>query len=164
MTASLIDTKAWRTVTESGSVVTTEGLVELSENSNIDVGGRVVTAETKSVRQFLDDAPVSKFHHKAVIISGMGFFTDAYDLFVIGTVAAILKTQWNLSTIETSWATGAAILGAFFGAFVFARIADIVGRKKIYIAVAVIMVLGALASSLAPGFLFLVFSRFVLGL
>jgi len=45
----------------------------------------------------------------------MGFFTDAYDLFVIGTVAAIVTTQWHLSTTEASWVTGAALLGAVVG-------------------------------------------------
>jgi PHS family inorganic phosphate transporter-like MFS transporter len=90
----------------------------------------------------------------------MGFFTDAYDLFVIGTVAAILKLQWNLSTTQTSWVTGSAILGAFVGAFVFGRVADVLGRKNVYISVAVIMVIGALAPNLA----LLVVARFVLGL
>lgn len=119
---------------------------------------------TQTVNQLLDEAPLSGFHRRAVLISGMGFFTDAYDLFVIGTVAAILKLQWNLSTTQTSWVTGAAILGAFIGAFVFGRIADVFGRKTIYITVAGIMVLGALASAFAPNLVFLIVSRFVLGL
>ncbi len=117
-----------------------------------------------TVSQLLDDAPLSRFHHRAVVISGMGFFTDAYDLFVIGTVAAIVTSQWHLSTIQTSWVTGSAILGAFIGAFVFGRIADVVGRKAVYVTVAVIMVAGALASAFAPDFLLLVVARFVLGL
>jgi MFS family permease len=112
----------------------------------------------------LDEAPLSRFHRRAVLISGMGFFTDAYDLFVIGTVAAILKLQWNLSTTQTSWVTGSAILGAFVGAFVFGRVADVLGRKNVYISVAVIMVIGALASAFAPNLAFLVVARFVLGL
>jgi PHS family inorganic phosphate transporter-like MFS transporter len=99
-----------------------------------------------------------------VIISGVGFFTDAYDLFVIGTVAALVKTQWHLSTLQTSWVTGAAILGAFLGAFAFGRIADVIGRKKVYVTVAVIMVFGAICSALAPTFIFLVIARLVLGL
>jgi MFS family permease len=94
----------------------------------------------------------------------MGFFTDAYDLFVIGTVAAMVKIQWNLSTDQTSWVTGAAILGAFVGAFTFGRLADVLGRKFVYTAVAVIMVFGAVASAFAPDFLFLIIARFVLGL
>ena len=118
----------------------------------------------RTVSQLLDDAPTSRFHHRAVLISGMGFFTDAYDLFVIGTVAALVKTQWNLSTTQTSWVTGAAILGAFVGAFVFGRIADIFGRKVVYITVAAIMIFGALASALAPSFIFLVIARLILGL
>jgi MFS family permease len=94
----------------------------------------------------------------------MGFFTDAYDLFVIGTVAAILKLQWNLSTTQTSWVTGAAILGAFVGAFVFGRVADVLGRRNVYISVAVIMVVGAVASAFSPNLMFLIVARFVLGL
>lgn len=117
-----------------------------------------------TVSRLLDEAPLSRFHHRAVVISGMGFFTDAYDLFVIGTVAAIVTVQWHLSTVQTSWVTGSAILGAFVGAFVFGRIADVLGRKTVYVTVAVIMVVGAIASALAPGFAFLVVARFVLGL
>jgi MFS family permease len=117
-----------------------------------------------TVSQLLDEAPMSRFHRRVVVISGMGFFTDAYDLFVIGTVAAILTTQWHLSTVQVSWVTGSAILGAFIGAFAFGRVADVFGRKTVYFAVAMIMVLGALASALAPGFVVLVVARFVLGL
>jgi MFS transporter, PHS family, inorganic phosphate transporter len=118
----------------------------------------------RTVSQLLDDAPTSGFHRRAVLISGMGFFTDAYDLFVIGTVAALVKIQWNLSTTQTSWVTGAAILGAFIGAFVFGRIADVFGRKVVYITVAAIMIVGAMASAVAPSFIFLVIARLILGL
>jgi len=112
----------------------------------------------------LDAAPVSAFHRRAILVSGMGFFTDAYDLFVISTVAALVTIQWKLSTTQTSWVTGAAILGAFVGAFVFGRIADVLGRKRVYVIVAAIMILGAIAGAAAPDFVWLVVARFVLGL
>ena len=118
----------------------------------------------RTVGEILDDAPTSPFHRRAVVISGMGFFTDAYDLFVIGTVAALVQSQWSLSTTMTSWVTGSAILGAFIGAMVFGRIADKIGRKSVYTAVAAIMVVGAIGSSFAPNVLTLVIARFVLGL
>ncbi len=94
----------------------------------------------------------------------MGFFTDAYDLFVISTVAALVKVQWHLSTAQTSWVTGSAILAAFIGAFVFGRIADVFGRKTVYVTVALIMIVGAIGSAFATGFIWLVVARFVLGL
>ena len=123
-----------------------------------------IAAPTLTVSELLDSAPTSRFHRQAVIVSGMGFFTDAYDLFVIGIVASLLKTQWNLYTTEISWVTGSAILGAFFGAFLFGRIADILGRKAVYTIVAAIMIVGALLSAIAPSFIYLVIARFVLGL
>jgi MFS transporter, PHS family, inorganic phosphate transporter len=126
--------------------------------------GALPPVHAPSVTDLLNDAPRSKFHRRTVIVSGVGFFTDAYDLFVISTVATIVATQWGLSTLQTSWVTGAAILGAFFGALIFGRIADIFGRKKVYTMVAVIMVIGALASAAAPGFIWLVIARFILGL
>ena len=117
-----------------------------------------------TISDLLNEAPISKFHRRAVLISGMGFFTDAYDLFVIGTVAAIVTAQWHLSTTQASWVTGSALLGAVAGAFLFGRIADVLGRKSVYALVAAIMIVGALASAFSPDFLFLVMARFVLGL
>jgi MFS transporter, PHS family, inorganic phosphate transporter len=32
----------------------------------------------------LDNSSLSGFHVEAMLTSGMGFFTDAYDLFIIG--------------------------------------------------------------------------------
>jgi len=75
-----------------------------------------------------------------------------------------VTTQWHLSTTKTSWVTGAALLGAVIGAFVFGRIADVLGRKSVYVLVAAIMIVGALASAFSPSFVWLVMSRFVLGL
>ena len=39
----------------------------------------------------MDNAGISKEHWKIMLISGVGFFTDAYDLFIIGVVMALLK-------------------------------------------------------------------------
>ncbi len=120
--------------------------------------------ESPSVSDLLNEAPRSRFHRRTVLVSGVGFFTDSYDLFVISTVSTIVAVQWHLSTLQTSWVTGSAILGAFFGAIIFGRIADVLGRKWVYTGVAVIMMVGALFSAIAPGFIWLVVARFVLGM
>jgi MFS family permease len=121
-------------------------------------------AAAATVSDLMNDAPRSRFHRRAVVISGMGFFTDAYDLFVISTVAVLVKAQWHLSTTQTSWVAGSTILAAFIGALVFGRIADVLGRKSVYALVAVIMIVGAVSSAFATGFWWLVIARFVLGL
>jgi MFS transporter, PHS family, inorganic phosphate transporter len=129
-----------------------------------DLLAPAATPPARDAITLLNEAPTSRFHRRAVVVSGMGFFTDAYDLFVISTVATLVKGQWGLSTVQASWVTGAAILGAFAGAFVFGRLADVFGRKTVYVTVAAIMIAGALASALAPSFIWLVLARLVLGL
>jgi MFS transporter, PHS family, inorganic phosphate transporter len=111
----------------------------------------------------LDEASLSKFHLRAVLVSGMGFFTDAYDLFVIGIASTLIATQWNLSSGRLALLNSTMLAAAFLGAFVFGRFADLLGRKRVYWLVAVIMVIGALGSALSPSFWVLIAFRFLLG-
>ena len=111
----------------------------------------------------LDEVPVSRFHLRAVLVSGMGFFTDAYDLFVIGIAATLIRQQWHLGSGQLALLNSTMLAAAFLGALVFGRVADLLGRTRVYWLVAVIMVLGALGSALAPSFWVLIVFRFVLG-
>ena len=111
----------------------------------------------------LDEASLSKFHMRAVLVSGMGFFTDAYDLFIIGIASTLIATQWNLSKGQLSLLNSTMLAAAFLGAFVFGRFADVLGRKRVYWIVAAIMVAGAIGSALSPSFWVLVAFRFLLG-
>ena len=112
----------------------------------------------------LDDAKISGFQWKIMVVSGMGFFTDAYDLFVIGVVVALLTPQWHLSTSQVSLLNSATLAASAVGALVFGRIADILGRKRIYGYEVLILAAGAIASAFAPNYTFLLFSRIVLGI
>ena len=80
----------------------------------------------------MDNAGISKEHWKIMFISGMGFFTDAYDLFIIGVVMALLKPMWHVGKVEEGLVESTALLAAAIGALLFGRIADMLGRKRIY--------------------------------
>jgi MFS transporter, PHS family, inorganic phosphate transporter len=111
----------------------------------------------------LDEASLSRFHLRAVLASGMGFFTDAYDLFVIGVAAALITKDWDLSPGHLALLNSTMLFAAFAGAFVFGRFADLIGRKRVYWLVAAITIAGALGSALAPSYWVLIAFRFVLG-
>jgi PHS family inorganic phosphate transporter-like MFS transporter len=111
----------------------------------------------------LDEAPLSRFHTRAVFTAGMGFFTDAYDLFIIGVATTLIAPQWHLSSSQTGLVNSITLISAFVGAFIFGRIADVFGRKRIYGLEAALMVVGALASAFAPNLTVLLICRFVLG-
>jgi MFS family permease len=123
----------------------------------------VTEIRSKDLIASLDEASLSRFHLRAVLVSGMGFFTDAYDLFVIGIASALIATEWHLSTGRLALLNSVMLAAAFLGAMVFGRLADRAGRKRAYWMVAAIMILGALGSALSPSFWVLVAVRFVLG-
>ena len=111
----------------------------------------------------LDEASLSRYHLRAVVASGIGFFTDAYDLFVIGIASALITKDWNLSSGQLAVLNSTMLAAAFAGALVFGRYADVVGRKRVYWLVAAIMIAGAIGSALSGSFWVLIGFRFLLG-
>ena len=111
----------------------------------------------------MDDAKLSRLHWKIMFISGMGFFTDAYDLFIIGVVMALLKSEWHISPTEEGLVASTALIASAFGAVLFGRVADMLGRKRIYGYEVLVLAFGAVASALSPNIWWLILFRIVLG-
>jgi MFS family permease len=112
----------------------------------------------------IDDERMSKTQWSIVLISGMGFFTDAYDLFIIGVVLKLLQSEWHIGTVETAIVGATALVSAAIGSAVFGRIADVFGRKYIYGFEVLVLGAGAIASAFSPNIWWLVAFRFILGL
>jgi MFS family permease len=112
----------------------------------------------------LDESTVNRFQWKIMFVSGMGFFTDAYDLFVIGIVVALLHTEWHLSTTQVSLLNSVTLATSALGALIFGRVADMLGRRRIYGYEVLILAVAALASALAPNYVFLLVCRAILGI
>ena len=127
------------------------------------MGDAVAETQARDLIAALDEASLSRFHLRAVLASGMGFFTDAYDLFVIGVASALITKDWNLSSGHLALLNSTMLFAAFVGAFVFGRFADVIGRKHVYWLVAAITIAGALGSALAPSYWVLIGFRFLLG-
>jgi MFS family permease len=112
----------------------------------------------------IDDSHISPEQWRIVLISGMGFFTDAYDLFIIGVVLKLLKEPWHIGSLETAIVGTTALVSAAIGSAVFGRIADVFGRKYIYGFEVLVLGAGAIASAFSPNIWWLVAFRFILGL
>ena len=121
-------------------------------------------ASAQSVLTALDDSPLSGFHLRAMLTSGMGFFTDAYDLFIIGVVLAILTPIWHLNALQISLLGSTSLIAAAFGSVIFGRLADHLGRKSIYGHTLIVLAIGAIASAFSPNVVWLLIFRFILGL
>jgi MFS transporter, PHS family, inorganic phosphate transporter len=123
----------------------------------------VTQALSAELADALDEASLGRAHMRAVIASGVGFFTDAYDLFVIGIASSLITKDWNLGSGRLAILNSTMLAAAFLGALVFGRYADKVGRKRVYWLVAAVMIAGALGSAFAQSFWMLIAFRFVLG-
>jgi len=122
---------------------------------------------SNSVFGNVEELPFTRGHLKVWLTAGMGFFTDAYDLFVIGAIITI----FNIYKLPGFYDPGleallasSAIFAAIVGQLIFGRIADVMGRKFIYGIEAAILSTGALLSAFSPNILWLLVFRSILGI
>jgi hypothetical protein len=74
-----------------------------------------------SVIDSLNNAPISFFSPalRAAFTAGMGFFADAYDLFIIGSALVFIKPKWHLSDTQIAFLGRISLIAAFFGNLYF---------------------------------------------
>jgi MFS transporter, PHS family, inorganic phosphate transporter len=125
--------------------------------------GRNAPSAPSQLYGALDEAKLSRFHWLTVLTAGMGFFTDAYDLFIIGTVTAILSPLWHLSTLQLSWLNSTSLLASVLGAVVFGRLMDRFGRKRMYGVEVALLTVGALLCAVSTNVVELIVFRAILG-
>ncbi|XP_030514175.1 inorganic phosphate transporter 1-4 [Rhodamnia argentea] len=109
----------------------------------------------------LDVAKTQWYHFTAIIIAGMGFFTDAYDLFCISLVTKLLGRIYyhvdgaakpgTLPPNVSAAVNGVALCGTLAGQLFFGWLGDKLGRKKVYGLTLILMVVCSVASGLSFG-------------
>ena len=96
----------------------------------------------------LDHAELGWFHLRAVLVSGVGFFTDAYDIFVISQVLPMIYQAYGkVSPATDGWAKASTSWGNLVGQLAFGYLGDRLGRKKIYGTELLIMIFCTVASA-----------------
>jgi PHS family inorganic phosphate transporter-like MFS transporter len=135
--------------------------------------------EQMQVLNALDVAKTQWYHFTAIIIAGMGFFTDAYDLFCVSLVTKLLGRIYyhvegaakpgSLPPNVSAAVNGVAFCGTLTGQLFFGWLGDKLGRKKVYGMTLMMMVICSIGSGLSFGhspksvMITLCFFRFWLG-
>ena len=130
------------------------------------------TPPSDGVLAALDSAKIQRFHLRTVLVAGMGFFTDAYDLFVISLAIPILVAVYeggHVDAVAIGLLASSALIGAVLGPLIFGVLADRWGRRRVYAVTLSVMAIGAVGSAFSvPAFglsaiAVLTLWRFVLG-
>ncbi len=121
------------------------------------------TASANALYRPMDEAEIGPKHWLTVFTAGMGFFTDAYDLFIIGTVTVLLTPIFHLNTNQISLLNSISLLASVAGALTFGRLMDKWGRKRMYGVEVAILVVGAILCAFAWNFASLFVFRLIVG-
>ncbi|TYG58236.1 hypothetical protein ES288_D08G206700v1, partial [Gossypium darwinii] len=109
----------------------------------------------------LHAAKTQWYHFIAIVIAGMGFFTDAYDLFSISLITKLLGRIYYFDALSEKPRTlppriaavvnGVAFCRTLAGQLFFGWLGDKLGRKRVYGLTLMLMVICSIASGLSFG-------------
>lgn len=85
--------------------------------------------------QKIDERPFGWDQVRTILIAGVGFLTDSYDIFAINLSISMMSYvfwQGNMPNSTQTLLKVSTSVGTVIGQLGFGTMADIVGRKKIY--------------------------------
>jgi MFS family permease len=113
----------------------------------------------------LDRLPWSAWHWRVVIALGVSWLLDGLEVTVVGSLGPALQRNdtLGLTASEIGWAASAYIAGAVFGALFFGRLADRLGRKRMFLATLIVYLIATVATAFSWDILSFAVCRFVTG-
>src|SRR5512138_54076 len=101
---------------------------------------------------------ITKDERMVIMASSLGTVFEWYDFYLYGSLAAIISKQFFSALNETSGfifallAFSAGFAGRPFGALVFGRLGDLIGRKYTFLVTILIMGSSTFIVGLLPGY------------
>ena len=100
----------------------------------------------------LDRLPLSRFHYRLLLLSGVGWLFDSMDGGLMSFVVARLKSEWQLTPGRVALLNSAGLAGMFFGGALAGSLADRFGRKAVFQTTLLAFSIGTGLCALAQGF------------
>ena len=91
-----------------------------------------VAIPARDVEQVLREGGLSRFHKKAILVTGAAWTFVAMEILLVGFVAPIFAAQWGLNGRMQGLVNSAALAGSLCGSLALGRLADRIGRRTIF--------------------------------
>jgi putative MFS transporter len=92
----------------------------------------IAAPPTRDVEEVLRQGGLSRFHRKAILVTGAAWTFVAMEILLVGFVAPIFAGLWNLDGRMQGLVNSAALAGSLCGSLVLGRTADRIGRRAIF--------------------------------
>ena len=113
----------------------------------------------------LDRLPWSAWHWRVVIALGVSWLLDGLEVTVVGSLGPALQRPetLGLSAAQIGWAASAYIGGAVLGALYFGRLADKLGRKRMFLVTLIVYLIATVLTAFSFDLYSFAFCRFLTG-
>jgi putative MFS transporter len=92
----------------------------------------VAAPPVRDVEQVLREGGLSRFHKKAILVTGAAWTFVAMEILLVGFVAPTFTAIWHLDGRMQGLVNSAALAGSLCGSLVLGRLADRIGRRAIF--------------------------------
>jgi MFS family permease len=113
----------------------------------------------------LDRLPWSRWHWRVVFALGIAWVLDGLEVTIVGSIGSVLERPdtLGLTATQVGWSGSLYVGGAVLGALLFGRLADRLGRKRLFLLTLAVYMVATVATAVSGGFGSFALCRFVTG-
>jgi putative MFS transporter len=119
--------------------------------------------DSSAIPARIDRLPVSREIWRIILLAGIAWLLESYDIGVVGTILPSLKRQFDLSTSMVALLAVVSTIGIVVAVFPAGWLADRFGRKKVLLVGTIWYALFSFACAFAPNPTMIAVLRFISG-
>ncbi|MGY3546126.1 MULTISPECIES: MFS transporter [unclassified Bradyrhizobium] len=112
----------------------------------------------------IERLPFARFHALLLLMGGLGYMFDAMDAAVLAFILPVLRTAWNLSSVEIGVLGSSTYIGFLFGALLAGTLGDLIGRRAVMMSALALYCVASIVSAMVDSWTAFFVARIVAGM